>query len=86
MLTARNADMARSRAFDLTALATACLRDCDIDNGVRLGWKVAIVADGLSSARVTDRLRLLADAVRAKAKASSDAADLYHHLSNLLPT
>jgi transcriptional regulator with XRE-family HTH domain len=86
MLTARNTDMARSRAFDLTALATACLRDGDIDNGVCLGWKVAIVADRLSSARVTDRLRLLADAVRAKAKTSSDAADLYHHLSNLLPT
>jgi hypothetical protein len=35
ILTARDADMARSRTFDLTALATACLRDGDVDSGVQ---------------------------------------------------
>jgi hypothetical protein len=86
MLTAREADMARSHAFDLTALATACLRDGDINDGVYLGWQAIITADKLRSTRVTDRLRPLADAVRAKAKMSSDAADLNHRLSDLLPT
>jgi hypothetical protein len=35
LLTARDADIARSRTFDFTTLATVCLRDGDIDSGVR---------------------------------------------------
>jgi hypothetical protein len=85
MVTARDADMARSHAFDLTALATACLRDGDINDGVRFGWQAVAAADELRSVRVNDRLRPLADALSVTVKMSSDAADLAHRLKDFLP-
>jgi tetratricopeptide (TPR) repeat protein len=86
MVTARDAGMARSHAFDLTALATACLRDGDINDGVRFGWQAVAAAGTLRSARVNDRLRPLADALSVTVKMSSDAADLAHRLKDFLPT
>jgi hypothetical protein len=84
--TARNADMARSHTLVRTALATACLRDGDINHGVRFGWQAVAAADELRSVRVNDRLQLLADALSVTVKTSSDTADLSHHLKDSLPT
>jgi transcriptional regulator with XRE-family HTH domain len=50
-------DMARSKAFMLSALATNHLIDGDIDQGARVGGKALDCADGIKSARVRDRMR-----------------------------
>jgi tetratricopeptide (TPR) repeat protein len=52
-------DMARSKVFNLSALATNHLLDGDIDQGARVGGKALDSAEGLKSARVKDRMRPL---------------------------
>lgn len=49
-------EMARSRAFNLSALATNHLLDGDIDHGSRVGRAALDGAEGLKSARVKDRM------------------------------
>lgn len=70
-----NDAMARSRAFNLTALATNHLRQGDVDHGVRVGRDALKLAGGLKSARVVDRLEPLA-VEAGRRGASSDARDL----------
>jgi len=75
-LAARTDDMARSRAFEQTALATAAFRDGDLEEGVRIGRSAAGIAASLRSARVSDRLKPLVVASRAASARSSDAGEL----------
>jgi transcriptional regulator with XRE-family HTH domain len=78
---ARDEQMSRSRAFELTALATALLRDHQEADAVRHGWQAADLAEQLRSRRVRDRLEPLA--IQAAAAPSTDANDLAHHLTAL---
>ncbi|WP_243859477.1 helix-turn-helix transcriptional regulator [Amycolatopsis arida] len=52
-------DMARSKTFNLSALATNHLLDGDIDHGAKVGGKALDVAEGLKSARIKDRMEPL---------------------------
>jgi transcriptional regulator with XRE-family HTH domain len=70
-----NDAMARSRAFNLTALATNHLRQGDVDHGVRIGRDALLLAGSLRSARVVDRLEPL-EAEANRRGASSDAREL----------
>jgi transcriptional regulator with XRE-family HTH domain/tetratricopeptide (TPR) repeat protein len=58
-LAARGSDMARSRTFELTALAVAVLRDGDGDEGLTLGHEAVDLAERVRSVRVLDRLKPL---------------------------
>ena len=78
-LAARGPDMARSRAFELTALATACLYDHDPGEGIPLARQVTELVGELRSARVIDRLAPLIDQLAVTPGA--DAADLTRQLS-----
>ena len=61
-LAARGSDMARSRTFELTALAVAVLRDGDRDEGLLLGQEAVDLSEQVRSVRVLDRLGPLARA------------------------
>jgi transcriptional regulator with XRE-family HTH domain len=52
-------NMVRSRTFEQIALATARLRDGDIEQGVTMGREASARAVGLQSTRARDRLRPL---------------------------
>jgi transcriptional regulator with XRE-family HTH domain len=78
---ARDESMTRSRAFETTALAIACLRDGDDADGLRHGRAAAELAGQLRSARVLDRLTPLIQ--EAATSTSSDVQDLAHHLTGL---
>ncbi len=67
--------MARSKAFNLTALATNHLRQGDVDHGVRIGRDAIGLATMLKSVRVMDRLVPL-EVEATRRGASSDARDL----------
>jgi tetratricopeptide (TPR) repeat protein len=71
---ARGTDTARSRAFEVTALATATLRAGDHDTGLDLGRQAVAMAEQLRSVRVVDRLAPLA--LEASLTPTPDAADL----------
>jgi transcriptional regulator with XRE-family HTH domain len=74
-LAARGTDMARSRTFELTALAVAVLRDGDRDEGVALGHEAVDLAERVRSVRVLDRLTpLRAAAVEAGGGTARDLA------------
>jgi hypothetical protein len=73
--------MARSLAFETTALAVVCLRDGDQREGLDHGWAALSMAEHLRSARVVDRLTPLAD--QATSDASAEAIDLAHHITTL---
>lgn len=68
-------DMARSKAFNLTMLATNHLRQGDVDHGIRVGRDALSLAAGLKSARVVDRLEPL-QIEAARRAANADAKDL----------
>jgi hypothetical protein len=70
----RGAETARSRAFELTALATATLRTGDHDTGVDLGHQAVAMAEQLRSVRVVDRLAPLE--LEASRVATADTAEL----------
>jgi transcriptional regulator with XRE-family HTH domain len=61
-LRARESDMARSRTFELTALAVAVLQDGDREAGLALGEEAVVLAERVRSVRVLDRLRPLGSA------------------------
>ncbi|UJW34291.1 helix-turn-helix domain-containing protein [Saccharothrix sp. AJ9571] len=68
-------DMARSRVFNLSALATNHLLEGDLDQGARVGGKALDAAEGLKSARIKDRMMpLKVEAERRRNNA--DARDL----------
>jgi hypothetical protein len=58
-LASRGQDMARSRTFELTALALAVLRDGEREEGVALGNDAVDLAERVRSVRVLDRLKPL---------------------------
>lgn len=70
-----NEAMSRSRAFNLTALATNHLRQGDVDQGIRIGRDALMLATGLKSARVDDRLEPLQIAAGQRV-GNADARDL----------
>jgi transcriptional regulator with XRE-family HTH domain/tetratricopeptide (TPR) repeat protein len=72
-------NMARSKAFMLSALATNHLLDGDIDQGARVGAKALDCAEGIKSERVKDRMRpMQVEAERRRNNA--DARDLADRL------
>ncbi|MGH3978605.1 MAG: helix-turn-helix domain-containing protein [Pseudonocardiaceae bacterium] len=70
-----NDTMARSKAFNLTMLATNHLRQGDVDHGVRVGREALVLASTLKSDRVLVRLKPLEEEATRRG-ASSDARDL----------
>ena len=69
--------MARSQAFTLTMLATSHLRQGDVEHGVLVGRKALMLASGVKSKRVTDRLQPL-QIEAARRSSSSDSRELSH--------
>ena len=69
--------MNRSRAFELTALATNHLRQGDVDHGVRIGREALSLATVLKSKRVIDRLKPL-EIEAARRSSNSDSRHLSH--------
>jgi transcriptional regulator with XRE-family HTH domain len=78
---ARGPEMTRSLAFELSALGVALLRDGEQDQGLKVGWQAADLAEQVRSVRVRDRLRPLAG--QAATATGSGAAELAQHLANL---
>jgi len=74
--------MARSKAFNLTMLATNHLRQGDVDHGVRVGRDAFALATTLKSSRVVDRLKPL-EVEAARRRANSDALDLSARIHRL---
>ncbi|MGZ4603689.1 MAG: transcriptional regulator [Kineosporiaceae bacterium] len=75
-LAARGSDMARSRTFELTALAVAVLRDGDLDEGLALGVEAVDLAQRVRSIRVLDRLEpLVAAAVETGGRHGRDLVE-----------
>ncbi|MBK1784488.1 helix-turn-helix transcriptional regulator [Prauserella sp. ASG 168] len=73
-------DMARSRTFNLSMLATNHMIDGDIDHGAKIGGKALDAAEGLKSARIEQRMRpLKEEAVRRSNNA--DARDLVERIT-----
>jgi tetratricopeptide (TPR) repeat protein len=81
VIQAREEGMARSLAFETTALAVICLRDGDQREGLDHGWAALSMAEQLRSARVVDRLSPLAD--QATSTASAEAIDLAHRITTV---
>ncbi|MFD9891595.1 tetratricopeptide repeat protein [Amycolatopsis sp. NPDC059027] len=73
-------DMARSKAFMLSALATNHLLEGDIDHGAKVGGRAIDCAEGLKSERVKDRMEpLREEAVRRQNNAyARDLVDRLH--------
>jgi hypothetical protein len=67
--------MARSEALTLTMLATSHLRQGDVENGVLVGRKALMLASGVKSKRVTDRLQPL-QIEAARRSTSADSREL----------
>jgi transcriptional regulator with XRE-family HTH domain len=74
-------EMARSKAFDLTALAVAHYRQGDVDHGSSVAHAALDAAGVLKSARAIDRLRPLA-AEAARRSDAADARDLSERLAS----
>ncbi|SEP53849.1 helix-turn-helix transcriptional regulator [Amycolatopsis saalfeldensis] len=72
-------DMARSKAFMLSALATNHLLEGDIDHGVKVGGKAIDCAESIKSERVKDRMRPL-QAEAERRRNNVDARDLADRL------
>jgi tetratricopeptide (TPR) repeat protein len=64
----RGPDMTRSRTFELTALATAYLRDGSTDLGLRIGQEAVTAASTVRSVRTLDRLAPLRTAASQRPK------------------
>jgi hypothetical protein len=69
--------MARSQAFTLTMLATSHLRQGEVDHGVLVGRKALMLASGVKSKRVTDRMKPL-QIEAARQSTSADSRELSH--------
>jgi transcriptional regulator with XRE-family HTH domain/tetratricopeptide (TPR) repeat protein len=75
-------EMARSKAFNLGALATNHLLDGDIDHGVRIGNAAVDLAEHLKSNRVRDRMRPLKDEAD-KRRNNTQARELSDNIGRL---
>lgn len=78
----RGTGMARSRAFELTALAVVHLRDGNLDVGASVGDQAARLAAQVRSVRVVDRLRPLLEAAD-QHRSHPDVRDLAERLVTL---
>lgn len=74
--------MTRSRAFELTALATAHVRAGDRDHGCAIGAQAVDLAEQLRSTRVVERLLPLR-AEAAKHAGDADARQLTERIDAL---
>jgi hypothetical protein len=72
--------MARSKAFNLSFLATNHLLDGDIDHGAKIGHQAVDLAQHLKSRRVKDRLMPLKEEAD-KRRNYTDARDLSDTIS-----
>lgn len=70
-----DAEAARSKAFNVSALATNHLLEGDIDHGARVGRQAIEAAESIKSARVKDRMRPMLTEAR-KRQNNPDAKDL----------
>src|SRR6266545_1805270 len=75
-------EMARSKAFNLSALATNHLLDGDIDHGAKVGNGAVDLAEHLKSNRVKDRMRPLKDEAD-KRRNNSHARELSDNIGRL---
>jgi transcriptional regulator with XRE-family HTH domain/tetratricopeptide (TPR) repeat protein len=75
-------EMARSKAFNLSALAANHLMDGDIDHGVKVGNSAVDLAEHLKSNRVRDRMRPLKEEAD-KRRNNSQARDLSDNIGRL---
>jgi transcriptional regulator with XRE-family HTH domain len=75
-------EMARSKAFNLSALATNHLLDGDIDHGAKIGIQAVDVAEHLKSVRVRDRMLPLKDEAD-KRRNNSHARELSDNIGRL---
>lgn len=76
-------DMARSKAFTMSALATNHLMEGDVDHGVRIGRSAVDLAEYIKSARTRDRMRPLKAEADKRAN-NADARDLSELLAKFL--
>ncbi|MEU3272123.1 helix-turn-helix transcriptional regulator [Saccharomonospora sp. NPDC006951] len=74
-------DMARSKTFSLSMLATNHMIDGDIDHGAKTGGKALDCAEGLKSARVQERMRPLKEEA-ARRSNNSDARELVERMNS----
>ncbi|UOZ09085.1 MULTISPECIES: helix-turn-helix transcriptional regulator [unclassified Amycolatopsis] len=72
-------EMARSKTFMLSALATNHLLDGDLDHGSKVGGKAIDCAEGIKSERVKDRMRPLQEEAERR-RNNADARDLADRL------
>jgi tetratricopeptide (TPR) repeat protein len=75
-------EMARSKAFNLSALATNHLLDGDIDHGVKIGNSAVDLAEHLKSARVRERMRPLKEEAD-KRRNNTQARELSENIGRL---
>jgi transcriptional regulator with XRE-family HTH domain len=73
-------DMARSRTFNLTSLATNHLLEGDVDHGARVGRQAVDLAEGLKSSRARDRMVPLKQEAD-KRRNNPDARDLAERIA-----
>lgn len=78
----RGPDMARSRIFELTALAVAQLRAGDREGALRAGYEAAANAASVRSVRTLDRLEPLQDLAK-EHSTDKDLRDLVHRIATL---
>jgi len=76
-------EMARSKAFNLSMLATNHMLEGDIDHGARVGRAAIEMAETLKSARAKDRMKPL-KAEADKRSNNSDARDLAERIAKFL--
>ncbi|MGH3515941.1 MAG: helix-turn-helix domain-containing protein [Haloechinothrix sp.] len=73
-------EMARSKTFNLSALATNHLLDGDIDQGARVGRAALDCAEGLKSARIRDRMNPMKIEAERRSN-NADARDLSERIN-----
>ncbi|AWS41604.1 helix-turn-helix transcriptional regulator [Streptosporangium sp. 'caverna'] len=78
----RDPSMTRSRAFELTALATVQLRAGDLSTGITTGREAVALAAQIRSARIIDRLAPLEDAATRRTH-NCDAQGLARSISEV---
>jgi transcriptional regulator with XRE-family HTH domain/tetratricopeptide (TPR) repeat protein len=79
----RGQDMARSRIFELTALAAAHLRAGDTDCAVRVGREALGLAAAVRSVRILDRMEPLQTAAARYGERNTDLRDLTERIATL---
>jgi hypothetical protein len=78
-------DMARSKAFNLSMLATNHMLEGDVDHGARIGRHAVDLAGTISSVRTKSRMQPLKDEADRR-RNNSDARDLSDRIAKFLNT